>query len=132
MFETQQRLIDFRQSKTVLWAHNSHLGDARATEMGMNWSEINLGQLCRERLTGVAIVGCGTHDGTVAAAHDWDGEMEVMKVNSSREDSWEAIAHATRVPRFLLDMRRCDAQLAKDLAEERLERFIGVIYRAAT
>ncbi|KIX04849.1 uncharacterized protein Z518_05720 [Rhinocladiella mackenziei CBS 650.93] len=134
MFGTLKRLLDFRQSKAVVWAHNSHLGDARHTGMGMDREEINLGQLCREHLTNVAILGCGTHDGTVAAAHEWDGDMEVMKVNPSREDSWERVAHSIGAPRFLIDMRdgHCDEQTRRGLAANRLERFIGVIYRPQT
>lgn len=136
MFETLKRLLDFRQAKAVVWAHNSHLGDARYTDMGTERGEINLGQLCREHLSelGVAIVGTGTHDGTVAAAHDWDGDMQVMKVNPSREDSWERVAHDTGLGRFLVDMREghCDEQTRRQLAANRLERFIGVIYRPLT
>ncbi len=136
MFQTLKRLIDFRQSKVVVWAHNSHLGDARYTDMGAQRDEINLGQLCRERLgvSDVAVVGTGTHDGTVAAAHEWDGDMEVMKVNPSREDSWERVAHDTGLDRFLIDMRKdhCDNATRRHLAAPRLERFIGVIYRPMT
>lgn len=136
MFQTLKRLLDFRQSKAVVWAHNSHLGDARYTDMGMNRGEINLGQLCREHLlsSSVALVGCGTHDGTVAAAHEWDDDMEIMNVNPSREDSWERVCHDTGHARFLLDMRKghCDEETRRQLAATRLERFIGVIYRPQT
>jgi len=134
MFDTLKRLLEFRKSKVIVWAHNSHLGDARETAMGMRRGEINLGQLCREHLEHVAIVGCGTHDGTVAAAHEWDSDMEVMTVNPSRKDSWERVAHDTGLDSFLIDLRErhCDEALRDELAEERLERFIGVIYRPMT
>ncbi|OAL34882.1 hypothetical protein AYO20_05843 [Fonsecaea nubica] len=134
MFDTLKRLLDFRKSKAVVWAHNSHLGDARYTEMGTQRGELNLGQLCRENLADVVLVGCGTHDGTVAAAHEWDDDMQIMKVNPSREDSWEYVAHSTNIPRFVLDMRKahCDEDTRRALSANRLERFIGVIYRPKT
>ena len=87
MFETLKRLLDFRKAKAVVWTHNSHLGDARYTEMGSQREEIKLGQLCREDLSSVALAGTGTHDGTVAAAHEWDGDVQIMHVNPSREES---------------------------------------------
>ncbi|EHY53631.1 hypothetical protein HRR83_003846 [Exophiala dermatitidis] len=136
MFETLKRLLDFRSpnNKAIVWAHNSHLGDARYTDMGISRGEINLGQLCREHLDNVVLVGCGTHDGTVAAAHEWDDDMQFMKVNPSREDSWERVCHDTGLSRFLIDMRKghCDEDTRRQLATTRLERFIGVIYRPAT
>lgn len=139
MFNTLNRLLDWKpQGKAIVWAHNSHVGDARYTSMGMRRDEVNLGQLCRENLgkDNVAIIGCGTHTGTVAAAHEWDDDMEEMKVNPSRTDSWEYVCHSTGIPRFLLDLRAgyTDPDLRKGFAEAppRLERFIGVIYRPDT
>lgn len=136
MFETLQRLMEFKKNaKAVVWAHNSHLGDARYTGMGRRKGEINLGQLCRENFgQDVAIVGCGTHTGTVAAAHEWDEPMVVMNVNPSRSDSYERLAHEAGLERFLLDLRRgeCDESLREELRKERLERFIGVIYLPET
>ncbi|EXJ71286.1 uncharacterized protein A1O5_05092 [Cladophialophora psammophila CBS 110553] len=134
MFGTLKRLMDFKKRKVVIWAHNSHLGDARQTEMGMRRGEINLGQLCRQHLQNVVLVGCGTHDGAVAAAKEWGGEMEIMAVNPSREDSWERVAHDTGLPRFLIDLRKghCDCRLRQELKANKLERFIGVIYRPDT
>ncbi|OJJ47618.1 hypothetical protein ASPZODRAFT_15072 [Penicilliopsis zonata CBS 506.65] len=137
MFETLRRIFQHKPagSKAVVWAHNSHCGDARATSMGTRRNEVNIGQLCREGFgrDNVAIIGCGTHTGTVAAAHEWDEDMQVMSVNPSRSDSWEILAHNTGIPRFLLDLRkdRLDPTLRSALAAEknRLERFIGVIYR---
>lgn len=140
MFDTLHRLLQHRpppNHKALVWAHNSHVGDARYTSMGTRRNEINIGQLCRERYgrENVAILGCGTHTGTVAAAHEWDEDMEVMNVNPSRDDSWEIVAHNSGIPSFLLDLRRnhLDPSLRTALSEEyRLQRFIGVIYRPDT
>lgn len=119
------------EAKAVVWAHNSHLGDARATDMGRRRGELNLGQLCRERHGDAArLVGFGTHTGTVAAASDWDGPMQVKRVLPSRPDSVERWCHDAGVPRFALDLRQ--PNVAAALCEERLERFIGVIYRPET
>ncbi|MBW9117707.1 protein-L-isoaspartate(D-aspartate) O-methyltransferase [Rhizobium cauense] len=134
MFETLEHLLDRAgpNSKAVVWAHNSHIGDARHTEMGKVRGELSLGQLCREKFADeVALIGFGTHVGTVAAATDWDGEMEVKRVRPSLEESVERCCHLSRSTRFLLDFAR-HAELANLLAHERLERFIGVIYRPGT
>ena len=134
MFETLEHLLDARgpEAKAVVWAHNSHIGDARATEMGTERDELNIGQLCRERFGDeAALIGFGTHTGTVAAATDWDGEMEVKRVRPSREDSYERLCHDAGIARFLLDLQ-ADEALRRRLLEGRLERFIGVIYRPET
>jgi protein-L-isoaspartate(D-aspartate) O-methyltransferase len=134
MFETLCHVLDARgaTSKAVVWAHNSHIGDARHTEMGRVRDELNLGQLCRQHFGyHAALIGFGTHSGTVAAASDWDGPMEVKQVRPSHPDSYERLCHATRLPRFLLDLRP-DGVLRRRLAEPRLERFIGVVYRPET
>jgi protein-L-isoaspartate(D-aspartate) O-methyltransferase len=136
MFETLVSVLDAHEpdAKAVVWAHNSHVGDARFTEMGVVREELNLGQLCRERFGAEAVlIGFGTHHGEVAAAPDWDEDMQVMKVLPSRQNSYERLCHDARSPRFLLDLRegRHDA-LRKELASPRLERFIGVVYRPET
>jgi protein-L-isoaspartate(D-aspartate) O-methyltransferase len=134
MFETLEHLLDWRGSgaKAVIWAHNSHIGDARQTEMGRYRGELNLGQLCRQRFgREAALIGMGTDSGTVACASDWDGEMEVKRINPARRDSIERLCHDSALPRFLLDFARHPA-LAMALEEPRLERFIGVIYRPET
>jgi len=134
MFETLQHLLDWRGAgaKAVVWAHNSHIGDARQTDMGQVREELNIGQLCREQFGGnCALIGMGTHTGTVAAATDWDGAMEIKRVKPSRSDSVERLCHDSDVGRFLLDFGRAPL-LAERLAEPRLERFIGVIYRPET
>src|SRR3954449_121451 len=134
MFETLEHLLEARgpKSKAVVWAHNSHIGDARYTEMGVVREELNIGQLCRERFGDeAALIGFGTHTGTVAAASDWGGDMEVKRVRPSHRDSYERACHDANVPRFLLDLGRHQA-LRRRLLEPRLERFIGVIYRPDT
>ena len=134
MFETLEQLLDRHgpDAKAVVWAHNSHIGDARETDMGQVREELNIGQLARERFGGdAALIGMGTHSGTVACASDWDGGMEIKRVKPSRGDSVERLCHDSDVPRFLLDFTR-DPALALKLAEPRLERFIGVIYRPET
>ncbi|WP_338057429.1 protein-L-isoaspartate(D-aspartate) O-methyltransferase [Sphingomonas corticis] len=136
MFETLSHLLDAKgnDAKAVVWAHNSHIGDARATDMGAARDELNIGQLCRQRWgEQAALIGFGTHTGTVAAATNWDGDMEVKRVLPSRRDSYERLCHDSGVPRFLLDLApgRHEA-LRRGLSEARLERFIGVIYRPET
>jgi protein-L-isoaspartate(D-aspartate) O-methyltransferase len=134
MFDTLTRLLEHRgpTSKAVVWAHNSHIGDARFTDMGRVREELNLGQLCRERFgTETAMIGFGTHAGTVAAASDWGEPMQVMTVQPSRPDSVERLFHDSALGRGVL-MLDHDAELQQRLGEERLERFIGVIYRPDT
>jgi len=136
MFETLEHLLAAHgpQARAVVWAHNSHIGNAAATEMGRVRDEINIGQLCRERFGHAAILlGFGTHEGTVAAATDWDGPMEIKRIRPAREDSHEFQMHRAGVPRFLLDMGagRHD-ELRAALEAPRLERFIGVVYRPET
>jgi erythromycin esterase-like protein len=140
MAETLSRILEARGpgSKAVVWAHNSHIGDARHTEMGVVRGEVNLGQLVRERYGDeAALVGFGTHAGTVAAASRWDGPMRVMAVRPSLEGSYERLCHDASeragVPSFVLDLgEEASAELAGLLAPGRPERFIGVIYRPET
>jgi protein-L-isoaspartate(D-aspartate) O-methyltransferase len=134
MFETLENLLDWQgpEAKAVVWAHNSHIGDARATGMGWSRDEFNIGQLARERFgRDCALIGMDTHSGTVACASDWDGEMEIKQVRPSRADSVERLCHDSALPRFLLDFTK-ERALARHLEKERLERFIGVIYRPET
>lgn len=136
MFETLQAILESRgpRSKAVVWAHNSHIGDASKTEMGLVREELNIGQLCRETFGKDAVlIGFGTHAGTVACASDWDGPMQVKPLNPSRPDSYERLAHDSGLSRFLLDLREDGSEpLRSRLLEPRLERFIGVIYRPET
>jgi protein-L-isoaspartate(D-aspartate) O-methyltransferase len=136
MFETLCSILDAKgpKAKAVVWAHNSHVGDASKTEMGVIREELNIGQLCRGKFgKDAALIGFGTHAGTVACASDWDRPMEVKRVNPSRPDSYERLAHDSGVARFLLDVREGQHEaLRRRLIEPRLERFIGVIYRPDT
>lgn len=134
MAETLDYLMERRgpEAKALVWAHNSHIGDARTTEMGRVRGEHNIGQLARERYgDDVALIGFGTHDGTVTAASDWDGEHQTMTVNPSRRDSYERFCHDSGKAAFLLDFTT-SSPLKKRLSKPQLERFIGVIYRPET
>jgi protein-L-isoaspartate(D-aspartate) O-methyltransferase len=135
MFETLQVLLALRgpETKAILWEHNSHLGDARATEMGAR-GELNVGQLSRETFGEAAyLVGFGTDHGTVAAASDWDGPMEVKAVRPAHPDSYERICRDSEVAAFLLALRHPHRQeVREELTVARLERAIGVIYRPET
>jgi erythromycin esterase-like protein len=135
MFETLERLLAFRgpHSRAVVWEHNSHIGDARATEMG-EMGEHNLGQLCRERFAESAyLIGFGTDHGTVAAASDWDGAVQRMDVRPAHPTSYEWLCHASAVPAFLLPLRDPAREAVRiELTPRRLERAIGVIYRPET
>jgi len=132
MFDTLRLLLSHHgpDSRAVVWAHNSHLGDASATEMGSR-GELNVGQLCREGFGERSFhVGFGTHAGTVAAASDWGAPMEVMQVRPSHARSYERVCHDSGVEAFLLHLREPRREAVRaELLEPRLERAIGVIYR---
>jgi len=135
MFDTLRALLQRRGpgAKAVVWAHNSHIGNAAATEMG--WSgEFNIGELCRTAFgEEAARIGFGTDRGTVAAADDWGGEMEIKRVRPVRPDSHEALFREYAPPRSLTDLRpQVAPELRAALAQPRLERAIGVIYRPGT
>lgn len=136
MFNTLQNIMaqSGPTSKAVVWAHNSHIGDARFTAMGKERSELNLGQLCRQAYgKGAVLIGFGTHTGTVAAASDWDAPMERKQILPSLSDSYESLLHDVGSERFLLDLRagRHD-EVRQALSKPRLERYIGVIYQPET
>ncbi|MBZ9869405.1 erythromycin esterase family protein [Mesorhizobium sp. BR1-1-9] len=117
-----------RSQKIVVWAHNSHLGDARATDRSLR-GEINLGQLIREKHEReVFLVGFTTYQGTVTAASDWDGPADRKAVRPALARSYEALLHSVSVDRFQLDLRDDGEALPRRL----LERAIGVIYRPET
>jgi erythromycin esterase-like protein len=117
--------------KAIVWAHNSHLGDSRATQMAER-GELNLGQLIRERHDGDCWnVGFTTHTGTVMAADDWDRPAKIKKVRPSLPDSFENLFHETGHQNFLLNIRP-NADLSRGLDSPMLERAIGVIYRPET
>ena len=135
MFETLKTLLDFHSpdNKAIVWAHNSHIGDAAATEMSSR-GELNIGHLCRKYFGDRAYsIGFGTDNGTVAAASDWDGPMEVKTVRPSLANSYERLFHESGLPGFMLGLRTSESEpLRQGLLKPRLERAIGVIYRPET
>jgi erythromycin esterase-like protein len=136
MAETIDALVSYlarhgSEPKIVVWAHNSHLGDARATEMGKR-GELNVGQLVRQRYGADAVlVGFTTYTGTVTAATDWDDPGERKRVRPALPDSYELGFHEIRIPRFFVDLRN-GARKSAIMSKPRLERAIGVIYRPET
>ncbi|WP_447598144.1 erythromycin esterase family protein [Nitrospira sp. Nam80] len=132
MAETLESLLPYlsrqhQQPKIVVWEHNSHLGDARATQMG-DAGEVNVGQLVRERHGSDArLIGFTTYTGTVTAASDWNGETERKSVRPALPDSYEALFHESGVPSFFLTWD--NDRTADILRDRRLERAIGVVYR---
>lgn len=135
MFDTLTSLLQHRgeAGKIVVWEHNSHIGNAAATDMRAR-GQHNVGQLCRQAFGDNAyLIGMGTHTGNVAAASDWGGEMEVMNVVPSLAGSWERLCHDTGIPAFIAPVRHhAPRELHRRLIEERPERAIGVIYRPRT
>jgi erythromycin esterase-like protein len=117
-------------ARLAVWAHNSHLGDARATQMGQR-GELNVGELMRERFPGkTALIGYTTAHGTVTAASDWDEPVEMKRVRPARPDSFEHVFHELSTPRFFLPL--VDEPVRDVLMKPRLERAIGVIYHPET
>jgi len=136
MAETLEQLLAHLQArgqpgKLVVWAHNSHVGDARATEMG-EAGQLTLGQLARERHGGaVRLVGFTTYDGTVIAASNWDEPGELRNVRPALAGSYEELFHHVGTDRFILSTEPAN-QAHGILVQPRLERAIGVIYRPET
>jgi erythromycin esterase-like protein len=132
MAETLDALFDYLDqprlpSKVVVWAHNSHVGDARHTEMGRQ-GQLTLGQLARERYEANAyLVGLTTYEGTVTAASDWGAPGVVKRVLPGREDAYEGELHDAGIRRDLLLF-----ETGLEVDPHRLERAIGVIYRPET
>jgi erythromycin esterase-like protein len=118
-------------AKIVVWEHNSHVGDARATEMGQR-DEWTVGQLMRERHgPQCVLVGMTTYRGTVTAASDWDAPAERKRVRDALPGSYEQRFHDSGIEQFLLTMRGNSAAV-RALGEPRLERAIGVVYLPET
>ncbi|GAA4946353.1 protein-L-isoaspartate(D-aspartate) O-methyltransferase [Algibacter agarivorans] len=136
MFYTLKSLLSYygNNSKAVVWAHNSHIGNALATQMYAR-GEINIGHLCKEHFGSQSYqIGFGTHTGTVAAAKNWGEKMNVMTVNDSVSDSYENLCHRTNVPNFTLPLGAdySEKKLREFLSTPRLERAIGVVYKPET
>ncbi|MGA4532954.1 erythromycin esterase family protein [Ectopseudomonas chengduensis] len=135
MFATLKQVLKHRGhgAKAVVWAHNSHVGDAAATEMGWQ-GQFNLGQLCRIGWGDDAVlIGMGTNSGEVAAADDWGAALRIMRVLPSHPDSWEQRFLCTGVPAALFDWRDAGrTTLRHAVSEPLLQRAIGVIYRPQT
>lgn len=135
MFDTLARLLAARgdAAKAIVFAHNSHVGNAAATAMGWQ-GEFNIGESCRAAFgDAAALIGFGTDRGTVAAASDWEGPMEVKTVLPARPDSYERVFRQSFVERSLTDWRLSrNSELRDVLSEPRLERAIGVVYRPET
>jgi protein-L-isoaspartate(D-aspartate) O-methyltransferase len=135
MFDTLQALLGFYgpDSRGIVWAHNSHIGNAAATEMSAR-GETNIGELCRTHFGHRAFaIGFGTDHGTVAAASNWDAPMQLMQVRPSYARSYERVFHTSEVPAFLLQLREPKRRSVRDeLMAPRLERAIGVVYRPDT
>lgn len=135
MMETLEALLahvaqQVGEARAVVWAHNSHLGDARATQMG-EMGELNLGQLAREAYGDRSrLIGFTTHTGTVTAASNWDEPARRKRVRPSLAGNYERLFHEVDVPQFLL--RFDDRDVRDALMAPRLERAIGVIYRPDT
>jgi erythromycin esterase-like protein len=136
MMETLRSLIGHlekrvSQPRVVVWAHNSHLGDARYTRMGES-GELNLGQFVREEFgRNAVLIGFTTYTGTVTAASDWGDPAQCKRVRPGMRGSYEELFHNLKLPAFVLNMRD-DPNVHGELREPRLERAIGVIYRPAT
>jgi protein-L-isoaspartate(D-aspartate) O-methyltransferase len=135
MFDTLRILLAWRgeDSRAVVWAHNSHVGNAEATEPGAQGQE-TIGGLCRSAFAEQAfLIGFGTDRGTVAAATDWGGPMEIKPLRPAHPESYEAICRQSGVPGFILQLRDpARDEVFDELEEPRLERAVGVIYRPET
>lgn len=136
MFYTLKSLLAYygKDTKTVVWAHNSHVGNALATEMYAR-GEINIGHLCREHFGKKSYhIGFGTNTGTVAAARNWGDKMEVININESIENSYENLCRRTNVSKFTLPLREehSDKNLSHFLSTPRFQRAIGVVYKPET
>ena len=119
------------RAKVAVWAHSSHLGDARATE---NREErlVNVGQLLRQRYADAAVlVAFTTNRGSLTAASDWDGPPEIKELRPAFPDSYEALFHETQAAGFMIAHREYD-KLPEVLRQLKPERSIGAVYHSET
>lgn len=127
-----------RPAKAIVWAHNSHLGDARFTERGIESNKLNIGQLVREQLglEKTFNIGFTTFHGSVTAAHNWGEPHHFRVLNEGMKGSYERLFHDTELHNFYLVLRNntlpVDEKLVHVLSKERYERAVGVIYRPRT
>ncbi|XYJ12360.1 erythromycin esterase family protein [Telluria sp. B2] len=122
---------DGEPAKIVVWEHNSHIGDARATEVG-GLGEWNVGELARKAYPGqTCLIGFSTYDGHVTAASEWDGPAERKRVRPALHGSYEELLHHVGLPRYYLNLRD-DTPVRRLMLERRLERAIGVLYLPRT
>jgi erythromycin esterase-like protein len=131
MFETLESLMQHLKrdgsAKLIVWAHNSHVGNAQTTEMGQ-WGELNIGQLTQQKFKAHAFsIGFSTYTGTVTAASGWDAPAECKQVRKGLSGSYEALFHQVGISNYMLILRG-DEPLSEALRGPRLERAIGVIY----
>ena len=135
MFDTLKRVMEAHgdHAKAIVWAHNSHIGDASATEMSAR-GEFNIGQLCQQAFGDESRrVGFGTDNGTVAAASNWDAPMEIMQLRPAHKRSYERLFHLTKRPGLILSLGADqNTEVIERLGQPRLERAVGVIYRPDT
>ena len=114
--------------KTIVWAHNSHLGDARATQMREN-GMLNLGQLMRQKFRqDVFSIGLLTYKGVVVAADDWNSPVEIKRLLIAHPDSNEALLHSLGLPSFMLDLHQLP-EVVNMMNRKRLQRHVGIVYR---
>jgi len=129
MTETLDRLMRHHgpQAKAIVWAHNTHVGDARFTDMADDGT-VNIGQLVRERhaRAGVVLVGFGSYQGSVIAGQEWEAPMQRLVVPPGRPDSWEEVLHRAGSENRLLLLD--EARTREEMLEERGHRAIGVVY----
>ena len=130
MVDTLERIMRFHgpQARAIVWEHNTHVGDARATDMAQA-GMLNVGQLVRERHAreGVVLVGFSSYHGSVIAGAEWESPMQRMRVPPGRPGSWEDVLHRTGRPRALFPLGGDEAH-ADAFMDVRPHRAIGVVY----
>lgn len=127
MQETLERLLKFHgpQSKAIIWAHNTHIGDARATDMARH-GMYNIGELTRKKFPDTVLVGFGTYKGSVIAGRYWGDEMRKMSVPEGIPNSWEHLLHHSNAGDCLLIMNQLEKE---DFMKKSIgHRAIGVVY----
>ncbi len=129
MTDTLERLMSYHgpEAKAIVWEHNTHIGDARATDMA-GAGMVNVGQLVRERGDGVVLVGFGSHRGSVIAGKAWDAPMERMTVPDAREGSYEDLFHQTLGDNRQMILTGTVAEIGETFRRTRGHRAIGVVY----